>query len=75
MIKTVFVKYPDHQFLSVEFEIDGYIFANINIEKNKMSVEIFKILDNISLDFQDLMSKLQYAKDELLKTYPELKMK
>lgn len=70
-METNIVKYFDNDFLSVELEKDGIVFANVNIESKTMKIDIYRIAENFSLDLQDLMSKLQYAKDELLKTYPE----
>jgi hypothetical protein len=71
MIEAKISKYYDNDFLSIDLEYDSIVFANINIETKELKVDIYKIAENFCLDLKDLMSKLQYAKDELLKTYPE----
>jgi hypothetical protein len=71
MIKTNVTKYYDNEFMSVELEKDGIVFANVNIEANELKLDIYKISENFSLNLQELTATLQYAKDELLKIYPE----
>jgi len=72
MIKAVISSYIDKKYLSIDLEQEGIEFANINVENNSLRIEIYKSSENINLDFNELMSLLVYAKEELLKTYPNV---
>lgn len=73
MIKTVISSYMDNQYLSIDLEIEGIEIANVNIKNSKLNVDIYKTSEDLSIDFNELISVLNYAKEELLKAYPEIK--
>jgi len=70
MIEAKISKYYDNEFLSVDLEFEGVVFANVNVESKKLKIDIYKTSKNIALDFDQLFSLLIYSKDELMKTYP-----
>lgn len=71
MIEAKISKYYDNEFLSVDLEFEGVVFANVNVENKKLKIDIYKTSKDLALDFDQLFSLLIYSKDELMKTYPE----
>ena len=74
MIKTIISSYIDEKYLSIDLEIEGIEIANVNIKNGKVNIDIYKTSENISIELNELLKVLSFAKEELIKTYPELKM-